>query len=481
MADIFSRLSRFKTFIFKRFKSKIKPIDDKMSSSETTSVLEKERNVESKDNYRRDSFSDSFWDDLCEDILQYLSLEDKLRLECVSKQFQRTVFQRQYKLNLSISREYHKLYLITEHSILRDPNYYNIEYQSLHSFKVLLKKCPNIKQLELNGPNHCDYNYDSIKFNEVFRLIIESCNNLSEVIVKNDIILNESIFEEFHQKFGPKIKYLRSLNELFDLSRFPNIEKIKISGFTLDYISSELRLDKLKQLGLVINQGQEHMLHTVIDTFPTLTHLNLYFRSRDENAIYKSLKSISNLKHLIHFKIKNQMRKIDNRFYDLLKQMANNCQNLKSIDCRFDINDQNSDLRQFLTQLKASPLKRLNLWLNLDQYNIEVNEMFSFELFKGFENITHLSLGFNGLQLTTKDTILKNIDINLPKLQYLDIKNSLYTSQEGVTQMADILSRLSRLQTLKLWFTSEVFEDLEQFEEQIIEKCRKIKEINITL
>ena len=38
----------------------------------------------------RQSFSDRICDDLCEEILQYLSLEDKLKLEGVSKQFQRT-------------------------------------------------------------------------------------------------------------------------------------------------------------------------------------------------------------------------------------------------------------------------------------------------------------------------------------------------------------------------------------------------------
>ena len=55
-----------------------------------------------EDNYRRDSFDDRFCDDLSEVILQYLSLEDKLRLECVSKQFQRTVFQRQYELYIDV-------------------------------------------------------------------------------------------------------------------------------------------------------------------------------------------------------------------------------------------------------------------------------------------------------------------------------------------------------------------------------------------
>ena len=107
---------------------------------------------------------------------------------------------------------------------------------------------------------------------------------------------------------------------------------------------------------------------------------------------------------------------------------------------------------------------------------IDVNQLFSFELFKGFSNITHLSLWFNFRQ-TLKESILKEIDINLPKLQYLEIKDRFDTTPEGVTQMADILSRLSRLETLKLRFKSAV--NYKPIEEQITKKCRKIKEIEI--
>ena len=77
-----------------------------MSSSETTSVSQishslNEIKIESKeDNYRRDSFDNRFCDDLCEDILQYLPLKDRFRLQCVSKQFQTTVFQSIYELDL---------------------------------------------------------------------------------------------------------------------------------------------------------------------------------------------------------------------------------------------------------------------------------------------------------------------------------------------------------------------------------------------
>ncbi|CAG2103797.1 unnamed protein product [Medioppia subpectinata] len=44
------------------------------------------------------SFSDRFGDDLCQELLSYLSLEDKFRFECISKQWQRLVFGRQTDL-----------------------------------------------------------------------------------------------------------------------------------------------------------------------------------------------------------------------------------------------------------------------------------------------------------------------------------------------------------------------------------------------
>ena len=51
------------------------------------------------DNYRRDSFEDRVCDDLCEVLLQFLPIKYKFLFECVSKQFQRNVFQRHEELN----------------------------------------------------------------------------------------------------------------------------------------------------------------------------------------------------------------------------------------------------------------------------------------------------------------------------------------------------------------------------------------------
>ena len=158
---------------------------------------------------KRKSFSERICDDLCEDILQYLSLEDKLRLQCVSKQFQRTVFQRHYELYINIGVEGDHEFYLRNKNFKRYHNYYYIEAQNMDSFKALLKNCPNITSIKSNylGPR----NYDSLTINEVFRLIIENCNNLNEFILVNDIVLNESIFEGFHLKFGPNMKCLRTL------------------------------------------------------------------------------------------------------------------------------------------------------------------------------------------------------------------------------------------------------------------------------
>ena len=83
-----------------------------------------------------------------------------------------------------------------------------------------------------------------------------------------------------------------------------------------------MKLAKLKKLEIDLDEeDMEQMLQTVINNFPTLTHLNLKFYASDENAIYKPLKSISKLKHLIHFKLINEYRISNNRFCGLFEQI----------------------------------------------------------------------------------------------------------------------------------------------------------------
>ena len=57
---------------------------------------------------------DRFGDDLTELILSYLSFENKLRFECVSKQWRRLVFNKQFVLEIKIYYEYNGRVVIRE-------------------------------------------------------------------------------------------------------------------------------------------------------------------------------------------------------------------------------------------------------------------------------------------------------------------------------------------------------------------------------
>jgi hypothetical protein len=52
---------------------------------------------------KRQSFDYRICDDLCEVLLSYLSFEDKIRFECVSKQFQRCVYNKQNAICIGFS------------------------------------------------------------------------------------------------------------------------------------------------------------------------------------------------------------------------------------------------------------------------------------------------------------------------------------------------------------------------------------------
>ena len=387
-----------------------------MSSSKIIKVLSDESREElclSNVSQNRQSFSDRICDDLCEEILQYLSLEDKLKLEGVSKQFQRTVLKKHNELIIKNN----KMMLFR-----KDKKEYNYLYKGnkvfdLELLEKLLKKCPNITSIDMREHlEKCDYN-------EVFRLITKYCNNLRQIEFWDNEISDEN-FKEFQRKFGPKIKFIYRFTDDRNYSLFPNIEELKEIFLSLSSSDSifEVKLNKLKKLEVRIAEQMDEMLQKVIqrcvETFPTLTHFSLQIDSCNQNEIFKSLEFISNLKQLKHFAFDNNNLNAKNNtlFCEILKRMANKCQKLKSIKCQFDITPDFSDLSQLLSLFEAFPaLKRLNLMFIFHDFEFYISEKFSFEAFKGLSNITHLTLAFDDWDESENfANILTDIEIYLP-------------------------------------------------------------------
>ena len=120
----------------------------------------------------RESFSHRVCDDFCEEILKFMSFEDKIRFECVSKQFQRSVFQRQYKLSIAINEN--------------NGNYLSQMYRKgriyLKAFESVVKKCQNLKSIDLMS-YMTDNNEDN---NKMIELIVKYCHNLNEIYLGFD-------------------------------------------------------------------------------------------------------------------------------------------------------------------------------------------------------------------------------------------------------------------------------------------------------
>ena len=82
---------------------------------------------------------DRFGDDMCELILSYLSLEDKFRFECVSKQWNRCVFEKHFELDISLMKKQNSLNKVFDKT----------RHLSRERLKFVLKKCPNLRKVIL--------------------------------------------------------------------------------------------------------------------------------------------------------------------------------------------------------------------------------------------------------------------------------------------------------------------------------------------
>ena len=123
---------------------------------------------------RRDSFEDRICDHLSQVLLQFLPIEDKFKFEGVSKQFQRTVFQRQYHLDLR----------------------YFLGLNITEVLEKLMKKLPNIKSVI----------YDRIGDDSDIDIIVKYFHKLAEIKLKSSFYkISDEKRDSFAEKFGQKL------------------------------------------------------------------------------------------------------------------------------------------------------------------------------------------------------------------------------------------------------------------------------------
>ena len=407
------------------------------------------------------SFDDRICDDLSEVLLQFLPLEGKQRLECVSKQFQRTVFQKQFKITLYSSFQ-------SNHEMSEDMKEKLFDKTYMKSIESILKKYPNIQSMVL-------YLKNKIIFQSIVPLITKYCDHLNEFRVYLKDRSEPEMNEEFYRKFGPKLKYIRSAQSL-DFNLFPNLHSLDKSNFGYSYVTAfpenvlPLNLKKLKELNITLIDENMHLFREVLQKFHKFRHLCLDLLNDLQKSVFNAFKESPVLQNLIEVKYKAKIRENGNQFLHSMKQLKKKFPKLKSIEIKSVLVIDFSDLRQQMSPLKSfSELKRTDFWL---KFQPEKNhDKLSLKQFEELSNITHMSLRFDVKQLCKE--ILTDIDIYLPKLQYLSINRVIITNEEGVKQMAESLSRLSSLQTIVLRLKNRLISEL--MKAIVVEKCKKIK------
>ena len=398
-----------------------------------------------QNHWNRDYYDYRICDDLSEVVLQFLSIKDKVKLQFVSKRFQKTIFQRECDLRLSDFG------------------------RNLKLCESVLKKCNNLVSIDLNEANNQNFvnNFIDLVFNYFYNLIEFKFNVFQ---------LNDQLIEKVVHKYGSKavtsVLYNLTINCLNSLVE---IREINFNYFILSSQQlTEFQFTHLKKLWIYLYDNEANHLHTFIDNNKLLTHLNICVFISDENAVQSVLNAISNLKNLVHLQIWTEIGLNNDCFEGQLERVALNCMGLKSIESHLQIDSTNTS--HLISSFHSFELlNRLNLYISYEiDFDFNINEQFSLDSFKIFVNLTHLTLKFLHSR-SIGASILTDIDIILPKLQYLVIPNSFIATEEIVNS----LSRLSKLKTIKMNIENNWI--CENIEAILKKNCPKIQSIELNL
>jgi hypothetical protein len=407
------------------------------------------KSINNKNNKRvlkRDSFSGRICDDLCEVLLSYLSFADKIRFECVSKQFQRLIFNKQYIIEINQIGVTNKNTLNT--LLIKEKNY-SFNYKA---FESVLKKCKFINNIIIKLSPFKEL----INTEEVFNLIIKNCNNLKSIEFNFNKISDELI-EKFGKKLGQKlveITFIKSRESEYNINKYakllrlcPNLVAFGERSFThlsLFVDSNELLVPKLSSIGFDSQLDSQNI--QLFETFAqnyknSLKSVSISACIRDNdidcNVLLKQiihLKNLTKLKLFLGFDENSSEEFIDN-----LKTIAIQCNQLNSF--KFDVLRTNPLVHKQIFNCLAFFQNLKVLYLNLYNHNQKSNEI-SCESLKDLKLLTHLKL----LSPKMNDIFFVDIDKHLPQLKHLDIR----VDNKITNKAMNSLSKLEKLQSIKI-------------------------------
>ncbi|XP_054155959.1 uncharacterized protein LOC128954405 [Oppia nitens] len=437
----------------------------------------------------KDSF-DRFGDDLCQLLLQYLPIDDRLRLESVSKQWLALIFNTQTHLVFDLK-------LLKTLSLITKRHYYRI----IKWFEVIVSKCPNITAVIISD---CTSYRSSLpvavnRINRFIDLLIKNCHRLRHFTIKFDYdclwSVIDSMFERFFRQFGRQLltfkfegynrEYNKQLiNKVVD--SMPNLKTLEIkNNNNFDEYEITLQLNdifignnnmyyslpkSLQSLNISLNESSMPLFAKFAKIFgKQLTSLTIMFYEYYYNYDYPNwekcdlkplLAGFQQMPRLKQFKFYLIIEFDTNFMVDLFSTIGRNCRQLKSLYYESYKSTTVTIYRMFtaINKHMSKQLRRLSLKF-LNPYNEEeeeINLVMTSDLFNQLKGLIHLELElYNWLLIG--DPFFHDIHLNLPRLQSIHCNGVSITDEsiQSIGQLAHLMDVYLRCNQNKQ--TSESF------------------------
>ncbi|CAG2109834.1 unnamed protein product, partial [Medioppia subpectinata] len=387
-----------------------------MASLETTDDGERDQR---KEIYAKNSM-DRFGDDMCALILSYLSLEDRFRLECVSKQFQRTVFGSVVDITLNY-RLIRKLL-----------NETTIKTQLLTTIGI---KCPKIQTID------CQMGAEYEKhISEVLAIFRDNYLNLREIYC--NLWPN---CEQTMLTIGPlvtRINVYDNTNDTQSLTHCHRLSHLFVSRLSQVFdTSGQLMAKNLNKFELYSYSDEDyHRLSAFVAHNESLKCLNVNNNIRvSEESLTRLSAQLSRLTQLRRLRLALNITGAQTSLTDCLHAIGVNCKQLQRLSLHLSHTDSHGFNHKTLDSLRfCHRLKRLELRI------AATNDEISLDPLRHCKGLMHLELDL--LKMTAN--VLKDLHIKCPRLQYLFIEGSNHFIDTDFKTQLSHISRLPALQML---------------------------------
>ena len=396
--------------------------------------------------YAKNSF-DRFGDDLTEEILQYLTFEDKVRLECVSKQWRRLVFNKQYVIKIKLN-SYDKNSI---NRVLDKRRRLNVQI-----LESVLKKCPHIIRVDL----HLSVN------SSVLSLIGRYCPNIKSL--RYEYSKDDKYVLDFFRMYGHKLEELTLIREHYSYIFLTNKVKdselltsylkycpnLKITWFPITLvpiIEDKDYLPKLKTINnLMINFNDVNKMKILSDKYSkTMKTLDVILYRLTLEELKTCFESISRFENLQSLTLKLRYYETIEPIDDSLILIGQKCNRLLKFSYQhWAINSVKCvESDKVFSQFKA--IEVLNISLS---FNTEWNG--SIEALKHCKQL--IKLDICNPELT--EDFFTNIEIFVPKLRILRIE----TRKQFSDSFINYFNSMKNLQKVEIHVINGEFEIIQR-------------------